>query len=107
MKKKAAKPIVHTTPSPAPDWLPETARTVWDRVASDLARDALYDPTFDFLLADFCIAQAAIMDTCRAGDSPAPALLAQVRQLAVSLAVDPEARRERIRMRGPASIFDC
>lgn len=96
MKKKSAPIPDPIVPNDPPAWLSETASSVWTRTASDLARDGIYDSTFDDLLATYCWAMASVVDASSRGDPPQAALLAQVRQLAIAIGVDPAARREMI-----------
>ena len=96
MKKSKIPPVETVTPSPCPDWLPDTARSVWNRTIADLTTHGLYDPAFDDPLANYCLGQGAIIDAAKRGEAPQAALLAQVRQLGLALAIDPDVRRKRM-----------
>lgn len=98
MKKKnqqseepVAPPVV---PSPAPEWLSETASNLWRKVSADLIALEIYDPTLDELLGAYCVAMGAMVDASLRGDAPQAALIAQIRGLAVSLGIDPVNRKK-------------
>lgn len=95
-KKSTQKTIIPPDP---PEWLPEAAAQVWNRTVADLVEHGLFDPAFADPLANYCLGQGSIIDGAKRGEPPQAALLAQVRQLAVALFVDPESRRRALWLR--------
>ena len=103
MKKSKLEKLV--TPSPCPEWLGDSAREVWSRAVPDLVAHGLYASSSDDALANYCLGQGAIIDAAKRGEAPQAALLAQVRQLAITLCIDPAARREWLRQRESEERF--
>jgi len=52
MKKSKLEKLV--TPSPCPEWLPDSAREVWHRATVDLVAHGLYASSSDDALANYC-----------------------------------------------------
>ena len=107
MKKtdvRTEEPTTQKEASPPPVWLSETARGIWGKVSADLVTLEIYDMTLDELLAAYCAAMGSLIDASSRGESPQPALLSQIRGLAVSLGIDPQ-NRKKLQPK-PPGVFD-
>lgn len=96
-----SEPVFEAAATPAPDWLGDEARAVWERVAPCLEVNGMLSKPDADSLAVYCDVVGRYVELRRAGENAPMNLVQQMRQLASEFGFTPASRSRVVAPRKP------